>query len=349
MIGEGVLVTAAAVLVPLVAVVLVAWLLRSAWSTARERRVAALRPPALQALATAIRDGDSAPAIAALGTLDRSARVAAVVDMAFTVAGDQRDRLNALVRTTGIWARGMAWARRRRWSSRLRAARLLAVFGSGAEAEGDRLLEDPRPEVRAQAADWAAEHANSFRLDRLVHMLADDDPRCAFAAREALIRSGRAAIPPIQRRLDASGDEVSRNLLVVAAPVAVPEFLPRALELCRASNPEIRAAAATLAGAIGGPEAVAELSRVLRDPSPRVRLAAVRGLGSLGHWQLAGQVAELLEDESWAVRRAAALALGRMGSTGKLLLSRAAREGSPAAVDTASYALGVGPALTGET
>ena len=102
MIGEGVLRTAAIVFFALVAVTLVGWLLHAAWSTARERRVAGLRPPALQALATSIRDGDPRPALAALDTLDRSARVTAVVDMAFTVAGDQRERLNEMVRSTGI-------------------------------------------------------------------------------------------------------------------------------------------------------------------------------------------------------------------------------------------------------
>jgi HEAT repeat protein len=79
-----------------------------------------------------------------------------------------------------------------------------------------------------------------------------------------------------------------------------------------------------------------------------VRAAAVQGLGNLGHWQAAGAVAELLEDPRWGVRRAAALALGRMGPTGTLLLNRAAREGSPVAADTASYALGLPPALTSE-
>src|SRR3954453_14298569 len=122
------------VLLAMVAVTLVTWLGHAAWSTFRERRVATRRPPALEALATAIRAGDPAPGIAALGTLDRGGRAGAVVDMAFTVAGDQRERLNSLVRETGLWTSALARAASRLWSRRLRAARLLALFGSGSEA-----------------------------------------------------------------------------------------------------------------------------------------------------------------------------------------------------------------------
>jgi HEAT repeat protein len=348
MIGEDILVTAATVLVVLFAATLVVWLAHAAWATVRQRRVAALRPPALQALATAIRDGNSWPAIDALSTLNREARAGAVVDMAFTVAGDQRERLNSLVRETGIWRRAIGWAVSRLWSRRLRAARLFALFGSGSETQGDYLLDDPRADVRAQTAEWAGGHASAARTDRLVRMLADDDPRCRFAAREALIRSGRAAIPPIRERLEAADGESLPDLLAVAAALAVPEFLPSGIELCRSPDPATRAGAATLAGATGGPDAVAALSNLLRDPSPRVRIAAVQGLGSLGHWQAAGPVAGLLEDETWAVRRAAALALDRMGPTGALLLNRAAREGSPATADTARYALGLEPVLETE-
>jgi HEAT repeat protein len=346
-IGTGILITAATALGALVAVVCAAWLLHAAWSTAKARRLAALRPAVLQALATAIRDGDSTPALAALATLNSSGRIGAVVDMAFTVAGDQRARLNALVRNTGIWGGAVAWARSRRWSRRLRAARLFALFGSGSEDQGDRLLGDPRPDVRAQASEWAGEHPTRRRADRLVEMLEDPDPRCRFAAREGLVQSGRTAIPSIRERLDAADGAASLDLFAVATILSVPEFGDRAVELCRASDPATRASAAILAGAIGGAQAVAALAGLLEDPDERVRAAAVAGLGSLGHWQEAGRVAGLLEDESWTVRRGAALALGRMGPTGTLLLNRAAREGSPAAADTASYALGLSQALMG--
>lgn len=348
MIGEAILVTAATVLLVLAAVTLAVWLAHAAWFTLRERRVAALRPSALQAIATAIRDGDSQSAIAALNALNRDARAGAVVDMAYTVAGDQRQRLNALVRETTIWTRALGWAASRLWSRRLRAARLFALFGSGSHEPGTVLLNDSRPDVRAQASEWAGEHPTPARTERLVRMLADTDPRCRFAAREALIRSGRAAIPSIRERLEARDGESLPDLLAVAAALAVPEFLPRGIELCTSPDPAVRAGAAALVASVGGPDAVAALSSRLRDSSPRVRVAAAQGLGSLGHWQAAGAVAGLLEDESWQVRRAAAAALDRMGPTGSLLLNRAAREGSPATADTARYALGLEPALTGE-
>jgi HEAT repeat protein len=252
------------------------------------------------------------------------------------------------VRSTGIWDRAIGWAVSRLWSRRLRAARLFSLFGAGSEERGDDLLNDPRPDVRAQASEWAGEHPADQRVERLVRMLDDPDPRCRFAAREALVHAGRIGIPAIRDRLDAADGVASLDVLAVATTLAVPGFLGKAVELCESADPATRAAAAGLAGAIGGPEAVTALSGLLRDPDCRVRAAAVRGLGSLGHWQAAGPVAELLEDRRWGVRRAAALALDRMGPTGTLLLNRAAREGSPAAADTASYALGLPPALSSE-
>jgi HEAT repeat protein len=331
-------------LVSLAVLTITAWLAHAAWSTIRERRTARRRPAALQALATAAGDGNTRPALTALAALDADARVGAVVDMAYTLAGQQRRRLNELVRETRIWTNALAWARSGLWSRRLRASRLITLFGNGTEAEGERLLADSRPETRAQTAEWAGEYPTPARIQMLLDLLGDPDPRCRFAAREALVRAGGAAVDAVGARLGTGGTAISTDLLAVATAMAVPRFLDDAIRLSTHPEPEIRAGATRLLGAIGGPRAAATLEGLLRDPSPEVRVAAVEGLGSLGHWQAAGAVGALLDDEAWRVRHAAALALGRMGPTGTLLLQRASRGEGPAA-DTASYALGLPPAL----
>jgi HEAT repeat protein len=345
MIGQRALIITAVVLAALVAFTVTLWLLHAAWSTARERRIQRRRPAALQALATATGDANWAPALSALAGLDADARIGAVVDMANTLAGAQRDRLNAFVRTTGIWTKALGWARSRAWGKRLRASRLITLFGDGTEAPGELHLVDRRPEVRAESAEWAGQWPTPTRVELLLAMLDDPDPRSRFAAREALIRSAGAALDAIEERLGAQA--ASPDLLKVATALAAPRFLEGALRLSESGDPAIRACATRLLGAIGGAQATAALEPRLTDPSTEVRLAAVEGLGSLGHWQAAGSVAERLHDEVWSVRHAAALALGRMGPMGTLLLRRASR-GDDAAADTASYALGLPPALIAE-
>lgn len=345
MIGQRALIITAVVLAALVAVTVTVWLLHAAWSTVRERRIQRRRPAALQALATATGDANWVPALSALAGLDADARIGAVVDMANTLAGAQRDRLNAFVRTTNTWTEALVWARSRAWGRRLRASRLITLFGDGTEAAGELHLVDRRPEVRAQSAEWAGQWPTPTRVEILLAMLDDPDPRCRFAAREALIRSAGAALHAIGEHLEARA--VSPDLLKVATALAVPRYLEDALRLSESGDPAIRACATRLLAAIGGAQATGALGPRLTDSSAQVRVAAVEGVGSLGHWQVAGAVAERLHDEVWSVRHAAALALGRMGPIGALLLRRASR-GDDAAADTASYALGLPPALIAE-
>lgn len=212
------------------------------------------------------------------------------------------------------------------WHRRLEGIRLAGILGLG-DVLHRPLLDDPHPEVRAEAAYLAAREPTGEAMDRLVRMLDDEAPLCRFAAHDALDQAGGAAADAIARYLSRGGQSVA-TALEIAAAVARPEFAPLALDLLHDDDPDVRAAAAHLAASVGGEGAAEALVDRLHDDDPEVRRAAARGLGHLEHWPSAPALAELLRDVDWGVRRAAGLALRRLGAVGRMYLRRIA-EGDP--------------------
>ena len=74
--------------------------------------------------------------------------------------GRSGEALNAAARERGVIADAERECASRRWRRRLHAVRVLSLLGGGEEAVPP-LLDDPRAEVRAQAAEWAAGHPES--------------------------------------------------------------------------------------------------------------------------------------------------------------------------------------------
>ena len=328
---------------------IVAWLTHAAWSERLTRRRSRTRPGTLVVLARAIGGDDPSAAIGALERQPSAERIDVLVEMAYTVAGEQRRRLDELARQCGVLTLAGGWALSRRWSRRLRAARLISLFSGANEATGDLLLGDRHPEVRAQATEWAGEHPTPERLARLTEMLGDPDPRVRFFAGEALSRCGQVAASSLASFLTRAARSPDTppsavcGALTVARAVATPELLGPALWLQRSPSVKVRACATALAGAIGGPQAEAQLVGALADPAAEVRAAAAAALGRLGRWETAARVSWLLRDPTWRTRRAAALALTRMGPTGELLLRRPLRGEEPLAADIARHALELSP------
>lgn len=294
-----------------------------AWVNARRRRQGSRLEAAAQVLAAAVegRMPDHAGETE-LAQLPRGVQIAAFAGFADTVEGRQKQRLTQIAAEVGLIAAAERWCGSRRWGQRLRGSRLLTLLGGG-QGVVPALMDDPRPEVRAQAAQWVGSHPKGASIDRLLEMLSDPETLCRFTVKDALLRVGRPAIEPLLGHLSASSGTQAAEALELAAGIADSRFLQPALELCRSPHAATRARAANLAGSIGGSQATVALMALLRDPDADVRSVAAAALGRLQHWPAAGALAESLRDPAWTVRQAAALALRAFGAAGILLLRKA--------------------------
>ena len=318
--------------VPLVVAIVLATLLvmqlalllgHAAWVGSRRRRLAAPIAAARGAVvATVDRDASENDAVRLLRELPERERITVLADLAPTVRGLQRERLELLARQAGVLDVADRWARSRRWWRRLHSARLHSLLG-GSRVTLEPLLDDRSWEVRAEAAGWASEFSDAPVTERLLMMLDDPEPLPRFAARDSLRRIGKPAAGPLTQLLESASRRQAAAALDVAVSIAEPGMLPAALHLRKDQSPATRARSATLLGALGGEAAVAALVTLLEDPEPGPRAAAAHALGKLGHWPAAGDLSRCLRDPSWDVRRNAALALRDLGSPGELLLRRA--------------------------
>jgi len=277
-------------------------------------------------------------AAAELGTLPARLRLRAVARTATLLHGEGRHRLTALAEKAGITARAKRWCAARRWSRRLYGARVLTLLGGG-ERILPELLDDPRPEVRAQAIAWVGHNPEPLLVARLVAMLGEAGGVCRFTLMDALVRAGEASIAPLARELGSASGRRAQALLAIGAGTPTPRLLAPGLALCTDAHPRTRALAAQLVAGIGGGAAATALMALLDDPAPEPRAAAACGLGALGHWPAAAPLAARLRDPAWIVRRDSALALRGLGAPGILLLRRALRDDDAFARDIARQTL----------
>lgn len=339
MIDPHVPLVVATVLAGLLVVVLAVLIAHAAWQRARGSRLEQPLADACSAVARTV-DGhaEAREAVAVLTALPVTCRITVLADLAPTLRGVQRERLEELVRATGLSESAARCARSRRWWRRLHAARLATLLGGG-EGVLEPLLHDRSWEVRAEAAGWAADHPSQPTIERLLELLDDPEPLPRFAAKDALRRIGRPMAEPLQNLLaDAHGAQAASGLEVAVA-VANPGLVAPALRLGADPLPRTRIAAARLLGTLGGEAAVEALRRMLDDTDPDVRACAAHALGQLGHWPAAASLSAHLRDPAWDVRRSSALALRRLGSPGLLLLRRALANDDRYAADIAQQVL----------
>ena len=264
------------------------------------------------------------------------------VELARNLSGRQKEGVTHIAGQVGFIAGTELSLQSRLWWRRLRATRLLTLLGAG-KGSMPRLLRDPHPRVRAQAADWAATYPSPEIIAALLNMLEDPAKLCRFTAQNSLLRIGAAVGPLLADYVTHHAGPRLVAALEVAVGLAQPGFLAPALKLCRDGSPSVRTLAATLLGQIGGMEAASMLQELLRDPEGSVRAEAARGLGKLGEWPAAPALAGTLRDPSWDVRREAGLALRAMGSPGILLLRRSLSDRDAFAADMARQVLDIPP------
>ena len=309
----------------------------------QERRLRPAIENARLATAAAVSAADRATAdhvaaaVEAFADLPFNPAVDVLLDLAHSIGGSSRSVLAAIAEAAGLLDQARIDLDGRWWWQRLHGARLLNAVGPETH-EFLPLLDDRSPEVRAQAAGWAAKNPTPVAIRRLADMVSDEHGLCRFAARSALVTIGLPAIPEIGRLLSSDDDELVARVLPVAAAVGDPALTEHLVPLTGRESETIRVAAAAALGRTGDTAAEPELIRMLADESAPVRSAATSALAQLGAWPAAADIERLLADEVTEVRRDAAKALSRVGEVGDLLLRTSAR-GAGVTAAAAKHAL----------
>jgi HEAT repeats len=273
-----------------------------------------------------------------LARLPIRARLKLLVSASSALSGEKRTRLTDLAQELGLidWAEKRC--RSRLWVRRLNGVRALTALGSGVSVVPS-LLRDRRPEVRAEAIQWASDSRDPDFGSRLIELLGDEMRFPRFTVQNALLWIGAPAVKPLAEYLRSDRGAGLEPALEVAAAMPDPEFLDPARELSRHPSAVVRTHCAHILGALGGNESVTRLGEMLDDDSEEVRTAAAEGLGKLQHWPAGSQLALALRDPAWTVRRAAGLALRALGSPGLVLLRRSTSDRDQFAADMAHQIL----------
>lgn len=269
-------------------------------------------------------------------------------ELAPSLSGVQRRRLTSIATDVGLVDEAVDRCRSRFWWRRLQGARLLTLIGGGEDVMAS-LFRDRRFEVRAQAAEWAAEHPDPEIVAGLLDLLGDSQSFVRFTVQDSLLRLGTRAVDVLAERLrrpDLDDIEVTACLRV-AAGVVDPRFLGPALALCSDPRAEVRSLAAAVIGSLGGDDVTDVLTEMLSDEHPEVRAAACRSLGKLSHWHAAAGMGRLMRDRSWMVRREAALGLRAIGMPGLLMLRRSLKDEDRFAADMAKQVLDLPDTIAG--
>jgi HEAT repeat protein len=210
---------------------------------------------------------------------------------------------------------------------RRRAARALATVAGGNEAVErslGRALQDPAPDVRAEAVAALGKQGATRYLHALILLLRDPDPEVRSASLKAVVRLTGESAPGngLQQELlsliDDPDSQVRATLLsTLTATVAASPLSDEMLEKVRGNLNDPHAETATAAGILlghnGNPEVVADLLPILSNRSghPMVRREAALSIGRLG--RVDGEVLDTLSqtvtDSEQAVRLATLSAL----------------------------------------
>ena len=317
------------------------------WLRTTARRLERLSKTAREALAHLVTRGlVNVEDIELLKSLPHDVQTVAFLEISRNLSGAGKERLRFVAQQVGVIDRARALCIHKRWTRRLRGARILSQLDV-TDPLVHKLLSDPHPAVRAQAAEWAAAQASTELVAAMLELLADPATQARFAVQSALLRMGTIIAAPLATFLETHSDRAAEAGLRVAEPIAELRFLESALRLSRAADIGVREASAKLLGAMGGAEAAARLIELLGDDADRVRAAAASGLGRMHYWQAGSLLAESLRDQRWRVRREAGLALRAIGAGGTLFLRKALKGDDRFAADMAQQVLDLPEAAAG--
>jgi len=347
MVSESLLDIIMIIEVVLLALAVSVYFVHGLWLRTTARRMERLSKTAREALARLVNRGlVNVEDIELLKSLPHDVQTVVFLEISRNLSGTGKERLRFVAQQVGVIDRARALCTHKRWTRRLRGARILSQLDV-ADPLVHKLLSDPYPAVRAQAAEWAAAQASTELVAAMLELLADPATQARFAVQSALLRMGTIIAAPLATFLETHSDRAAEAGLRVAEPIAEPRFLESALRLSRADDVGVREASARLLGAIGGAEAAARLIELLGDAADRVRAAAASGLGRMHYWQAGSLLAERLRDQRWRVRREAGLALRAIGAAGTLFLRKAVKGDDRFAADMAQQVLDLPEAAAG--
>lgn len=301
-----------------------------------KRRVEAVRK---QITASAF-DANTTSLATALRRLPPRESVALLADLATQLVGPDRTRLGDLASWAGILDEARKWRRSRQWRLRLYGTQVQTALGASDDEIG-RMLQDPHPLVRAEAARAVSTAPRPDTCRALVALLDDDALACRLAGQDALLRTGDEATAAIADALaERSGTQRSTVALIdIASRRREPTTLGSMIDCANDQDPAVRGAAIRGLGALGGPDAHRAVLAVRNDPEPSVRMAALEAMGRIGVTEDASFIVSGLFDDDWEMRRTSAIALSRLGAVGRLQLRRIARDEVGLAAEAARWIL----------
>jgi HEAT repeat protein len=347
MISENLLNVVMLVEVGLLALAVAIFFAHGVWLFLNEKRLSRQTKIARDALAQLVTRGNvNVEQMAALDALSPVVKVIAFLEISRNLTGTGKERLRFVADRVGVIDRARQLCQSGRWQRRLRGARILSQLDV-ADPLVQKLLIDPHPAVRAQAAEWAAAHPSEEVVTSMLNLLADPATQARFAVQNALLRMGSVIAGPLGAFLETHSGPAAEAGLRVAESIADLSFEPAALRFSQAEDMKIRVAAAKLLGAIANEPAATRLIAMLGDTEAKVRAAAAHGLGRMQHWQAASLIADGLRDRTWRVRREAGLALRAIGAPGVLFLRRALKGDDRFAADMAQQVLDLPEAAAG--
>lgn len=339
MIDTGLLNRVMFVEIALLVLAVVIYFSHGLWLFLNQRRLGRSTETARESLARLVTRGTiNVEDITLLRQLPHDVQENVFLEISRSLTGTGKERLRFVAQEVSLLTRARNLCENGSWTRRLRGARVLSRMDV-ADPLVAKLLADPHPAVRAQAAEWAAAQPSLPIISTMLTMLADPATQARFAVQDALLRMGGIVAEPLAAFLETHSGLPAEAGLRVAEALAATGFRPAALRLSGSDDAGVRIAATNLLGAIGDAPSAERLTELLKDPDSRVRSAAARGLGRMQHWQAASQLAESMRDAAWQVRRDAGLALRSIGAPGALFLRRALKGDDAFAADMAQLVL----------
>ncbi len=323
----------------LVAATLVLYLATGVYLDVSERLHTHRRRKVLGDLSVLLFDSneDAASVHPRLASTKKTVLLDVIQRLALDVTGQAQERLQQLVRTCGLERLIRRRARSRRWRRRVQAAQLHYLV-THPDFNRSRLLNDRHSLVRARAIETTTAEQAVVNVELLAEMISDDSLSVRLSSKNALLRSGAAAIEPLLRLLDAGGDHVG-EAMDVASDLPDARLIKALANYAASDLSKHREMAAKALGSGTGVGAVAILSGLLTDDDADVRVSAITALRRLESLESAVAIGRAMSDPAFRVRREAGNTLDELGAPGQLVLRQMLQSSDPFARDMARQVL----------